>query len=113
MGCGSVGFLVHCSTALGESAKLSTQDFAHLDRVFAGVSEISACLLISEAIEGLRHELASDAALLAVLPHEYELFRDPETFGQGPGRLRLRPRFKGVRRLRGASRKRIFDILRG
>ena len=98
MGCGSIGFLVHCSTALGESAKLSTQDFAHLDRVFAGVSEISACLLISEAIEGLRHqlqELASDAALLAVLPHEYELFRDPETFGQGPRRLCLRPRFKG------------------
>ena len=98
MGCGSIGFLVHCSTALGESAKLSTQDFAHLDRVFAGVGEISACLLISEAIEGLRHqlqELASDAALLAVLPHEYELFRDPETLGQGPCRLCLRSRFKG------------------
>ena len=81
-----------------EPAELSTQDFAHLDRVLAGVREISARLLISEAIEGLRHqlqELICDAALLAILPHEYELFRNPETFGQGPRRLRLRPRLKG------------------
>src|SRR5689334_19001354 len=97
MGCRSIAFLVHCGTALGESAELSTQIAVHLDRVLAGVREISARLLISEASGGLRHqlqELVSDAALLAVSPHEYELFRDSETLGQGPRRLRLRSRFK-------------------
>src|SRR5215472_15942120 len=64
MGCRSIASLVHCSTALGEPAELSTQMVAHLDPVLARVREISARLLISEAIEGLGHqlqELVSDA----------------------------------------------------
>ena len=88
---------LHPLSTACESAELSTRIVAHLDPVLARVREISARLLISEAIEGLGHqlqELVSDAAPLAVSPHEYELFRDSETLGQGPRRLCLRTRFK-------------------
>ena len=55
---------LHPLSTACESAELSTRIVAHLDPVLARVREISARLLISEAIEGLGHQiqdLVSDA----------------------------------------------------